>query len=214
VREKLNDLVQTDGSQLQLCLGRRRTFSNGQLYRLGLRENGEIPSGLIAEEAAVHCPTDPEDVIASVSRIEATFYLGNMLLRDSDVFGMANSLEIRVPMLDTELVNLVMRIPGAIRLPSGKPNKQLLRQCFSRMLPRGAAKERKRGFELPISQWMAGPLRDWCKESLTYLDDSGFVEKGPAWEYWESFRQEPGTPFWSRVWSLCVLGHFLRTLQA
>src|SRR5882724_11413610 len=41
----------------------------------------------------------PSDLISSVGRMEASFYMGNMLLRDRDVFGMANSLEIRVPFL-------------------------------------------------------------------------------------------------------------------
>ena len=47
-----------------------------------------------------------------VSRLELAGYMAHMLLRDSDVFSMANGIEIRVPLLDHELVAAVVRLPG------------------------------------------------------------------------------------------------------
>src|SRR5882724_9872887 len=70
----------------------------------------------------------PSDFISSVGRMEASFYMGNMLLRDSDVFGMANSLEIRVPFLDRDLVEWAFRLPGHVLLPRKAPLKHLLRK--------------------------------------------------------------------------------------
>ena len=59
------------------------------------------------------------DPVWTISELESRFYQQNMLLRDSDVNGMAHSLEIRVPILDQRMVNLVNAIPGPVRLPSG-----------------------------------------------------------------------------------------------
>ena len=51
-------------------------------------------------------PAGDSNVFDELSHLESTIYMRNQLLRDSDVFGMANSIEIRVPFLENEFVEV------------------------------------------------------------------------------------------------------------
>ena len=55
--------------------------------------------------------------LSKISALEMETYLQNVLIRDADQMGMANSLEIRVPFLDHELVEFVLSIPDNFKYP-------------------------------------------------------------------------------------------------
>jgi asparagine synthase (glutamine-hydrolysing) len=215
VRAKLLDMLASDGSRLALTLQRRRTHSARQLQELGLNPEA---CGLTADwqtaAALAEQDFEVEDDIAAVSRIEAQFYQGNMLLRDADQTGMAHSLEIRVPLLDRRLCDFVHRVPGAIRYPPGAPTKYLLRRAFPDLLRAEVADQSKRGFTLPICRWMVGPLREISVTALEYLKRMGLVDPVGVQKVWESFEKEPDSPLWTRAFTLVVLGHFLAKTRA
>ncbi len=209
VREKAAAMAGGAGDTLSLFLQCRRTLSNGELAALGLRQP---PSGLTPEfvpEALLEgVGSDGEDVIAALSRLETRVYMGNMLLRDSDANGMAHSLEIRVPMLDRRMLDLCHAIPGEIRAPHGQPGKHLLRAAFGDLLPASLLEQRKRGFTLPIGQWMVGPLRDLCEQGLRALKATGILAPAAIDAVWTAFAREPGLRRWARPLSLVVLGRY------
>src|SRR5437868_14373935 len=101
---------------------------------------------------------------------------------------MAHSLELRVPLLDTWLVNEVMAWPTASRL-SG-PRKATLREAMREKLPAEILDRRtKRGFTFPMQRWLAAPSANDLWDGLTDIKrdfDAGRVH-------------------WSRVWALMVL---------
>ena len=94
-------------------------------------------------------PEDPADV---VSLLELTRYMCNQLLRDSDVFSMAHSLELRVPLVDARLFDTLAAIPAAVRLRQGK---QLLLEAVPE-IPAWVREQPKRGFRFPFEEWMQG----------------------------------------------------------
>ena len=59
---------------------------------------------------------DSRDRMSTISILEIRFYLGNILLRDPDVCGMAHGLEIRAPLLDHELADYMFSLPGKWRV--------------------------------------------------------------------------------------------------
>jgi asparagine synthase (glutamine-hydrolysing) len=69
---------------------------------------------------------------------------------------MAHSLEVRCPLLDRRVVELAFRIP-AERKQRGRQGKALLRALARRRLPSGLWQLPKRGFTVPIGEWIAGP---------------------------------------------------------
>ena len=133
-----------------------------------------------------------------------------MLLRDGDANGMAHGLEIRLPMLDRRLLDLMHRIPGSVRLPNGIANKHLMRRAFAPYLRSTLLNQPKRGFTLPIRRWMVGPLRELCEHALIHLKTYGLFDPRGMDSLWSSFLREPESPMWTRAFTLCVIGLYLR----
>ena len=86
-------------------------------------------------------------------------YLPNDPLVKVDRMSMANSLEIRCPLLDHRLVELAFNIPTESKMPHGQP-KSLLRGLAERRLPPGVVHQPKRGFTAPVASWLAGPYAE------------------------------------------------------
>jgi asparagine synthase (glutamine-hydrolysing) len=129
-------------------------------------------------------------------------YTEPMLLRDSDAMSMACGLELRVPFMDHQLVEIALRMPQRFQ----RPGKGLLRQACADLFPPGYMNRPKQGFALPMAAWMRGPLLELCRSRLESLRQSGWLN--PAWisQQWQAF--EAGQLNWPRAWSLVVLGEF------
>src|SRR2546428_10733809 len=78
---------------------------------------------------------------------------------------MAPSLEARVPFLDRAVVELGRRIPSRLRL-RGLPPKFLLRRAMAERLPAAIVRGKKLGFNVPMSAWLAGELREFTQDVL------------------------------------------------
>jgi asparagine synthase (glutamine-hydrolysing) len=96
---------------------------------------------------------DPKNAFRRVAILEATHYLRNQLLRDTDWASMAHSLEVRVPLVDFTLLRELA--PVLPRL--GSNGKQTLGSCPRPPLPAEVLERRKTGFGLPLSEWLAQP---------------------------------------------------------
>jgi asparagine synthase (glutamine-hydrolysing) len=92
-------------------------------------------------------------------------YLPNDPLVKVDRMSMANSLEIRCPLLDHRIIELAFRIPTRSKLPNGQP-KSLLRGLAERRLPRQIVHMPKRGFTAPTGAWLAGPYANQFREDV------------------------------------------------
>jgi asparagine synthase (glutamine-hydrolysing) len=101
------------------------------------------------------------DPFNTVARLEATHYMGDTLLRDTDANSMRHSLEVRVPFLDLPLVNYVSALPGSVK--RGGSSKALLRLAGNHVLSKQISNRPKTGFTLPIGAWMRGEMREPCE---------------------------------------------------
>jgi asparagine synthase (glutamine-hydrolysing) len=132
--------------------------------------------------------------------------MGNTLLRDADVCGMAHGLEIRVPLLDRVLVDYVYSLPGKWRVKHKGVNKPLLVEALGDEFRPELLTLGKRGFSLPIDHWMTGHLRQYCEHLLQRICEWGEIEPSAVKRVWSDFLSEPDGPAWSRAWLLIVLG--------
>ncbi|MBI4522687.1 MAG: asparagine synthase (glutamine-hydrolyzing) [Deltaproteobacteria bacterium] len=209
-REKAQDVARAGPDLLSLYFHFRRVLSDGDMTRLGV-----IPSNLELSPSFHYQSGDDGrylifgDPISTVRRLETVFYLRNTLLRDGDVFGMANSLEIRVPLLDRDLVEWAFRVPSALFLPQGAPGKHLLREMCAEFYDAKQTKQPKRGFMLPLQTWLIGPLRELMEDCLVEVKRSGMVEPAGVDHVRAVFLREPQSTVWSRVWVLVTLGFWL-----
>jgi asparagine synthase (glutamine-hydrolysing) len=97
-------------------------------------------------------------------------YLPGDLLPKVDRMSMAHSLEVRVPYLDEDVADLVLRLPGRMKV-RGLQGKVLLRRVAASLLPREIVERKKHGFDVPIGEWLRGSLapamRDLLSEAAT-----------------------------------------------
>jgi len=92
-------------------------------------------------------------------------YMPNDPLVKVDRMSMAHSLEVRSPLLDRRVVELAFRIP-AMRKQVGREGKALLRRLAARRLPQGHASLPKRGFTVPIGDWIRGPHANMFRDEV------------------------------------------------
>jgi asparagine synthase (glutamine-hydrolysing) len=160
--------------------------------------------------AAAFAAAPAAAVFAQISFAEARTYMHDVLLRDTDQMSMAHSLEVRVPLLDHELVEHVMSLPDIHKQPNGTP-KRLLVESLGELLPNQVVRRPKQGFTLPFDPWMRGPLRALCEERL---GDRGLAGRGlfnptQVRRLWRSFLNGGTDVSWSRLWTLVVLDAWL-----
>jgi asparagine synthase (glutamine-hydrolysing) len=138
-----------------------------------------------------------------VRELELGHYLPNQLLRDTDVMSMAHSLEVRVPLLDDEVVAAV-----SARESSGELlDKRLLAASINPEL-QSIAVAPKRTFTLPVEVWLRGPLHDWAGDVLQDLAASGLgIDRRQLSALYQDF--QAGRAGWRALWSLCVLGGWM-----
>jgi asparagine synthase (glutamine-hydrolysing) len=117
----------------------------------------------------------PRDAVAY---IHFKMQLPEEFLHMTDRFSMAHSIEARTPLLDHNLVESVMSIPGRIRT-SPKNLKYLFIKAMKDVLIDEVINAPKRGFVLPLDRWLRGPLRRKVEHSLgeAYLKKQGLFNK-------------------------------------
>jgi asparagine synthase (glutamine-hydrolysing) len=148
------------------------------------------------------------DRFTLVSWLELRSYLVSTLLRDTDSMSMRNALEVRVPFLDSNLVEYVLSLPASAKA-SSRP-KSLLVAALGDLLPREVVAQPKRTFTFPWQHWLRGELgnrvaaglADWSPQLESFVP-AQFVDK-----VWQDFRR--GKTSWSRPWALYVLNEWAK----
>ena len=103
------------------------------------------------------CPSD--SAVQRAQYADLKIYMPNDPLVKVDRMSMANSLEIRCPLLDHRLVELAFQIPTRIKMPNGEPKSLLRVACRAPAAARRSCRCRRSGFTAPIGSWLAGAVR-------------------------------------------------------
>ena len=122
--------------------------------RAPLRDVTTSPVYEAVTEPYRRCPST--DAVQRAEYADLKVYMPNDPLVKVDRMSMAHSLEVRCPLLDRKVVELAFRIPASRKQVGGR-GKVLLRQLAQRRLPEGLWKLPKRGFTVPIGEWITGP---------------------------------------------------------
>ena len=116
------------------------------------------------------------DILTHALYFEATAKLTGDMLVKVDRMSMANSLEVRCPMLDHELAELAARIPASLKMRNGK-GKAILVDAVGDRLPPDLLTRPKKGFGMPLSLWFRGSLKEFLWDHMT---NSTLVDRGIA----------------------------------
>jgi asparagine synthase (glutamine-hydrolysing) len=147
--------------------------------------------------------------IGEVSWLEMRSYMASTLLRDTDSVSMRQSLEVRVPLLDTPLVEFVGALPDEARRRDGT-TKALLIEAIGDLLPQEVLTQKKRTFTLPWEQWLRGPLRKRMEASFADIAQglAAHVHAEGVRQVWNSFLA--GKTSWSRPWAIYAVNEWCR----
>lgn len=144
--------------------------------------------------------------LSAISALELRCFLAERLLRDTDAASMAVSLEVRLPLVDTVVMQAVAGVPDDQRYhPLGQ--KRLLRRAGLEGLHPDLFKRKKTGFVLPFSRWIRSELGSVMEERLrdeSLLERAG-LNPAAVTALWEAFQAGAPGIYWSRVWVLFAL---------
>jgi asparagine synthase (glutamine-hydrolysing) len=146
---------------------------------------------------------DVSDPVLAMMFVDFVTYLTDDVLTKVDRASMGVSLEVRCPLLDPAIVVFAWRLPSSMRIgPNG--GKLIMRNLLARYVPRDLFERPKRGFNVPIVEWLRGPLRDWAEDLLDprRLHEQGFLNARAVRQVWQEHlagRQPHAFLVWSLI---------------
>jgi asparagine synthase (glutamine-hydrolysing) len=124
---------------------------------------GQDPARLLRDSYA---RSEGAEELARVMDLDLSVFLVEDMLVKTDRASMAQSLELRVPFLDTVVTEMALAVPSRHKV-RGISKKRLLRRAAAPMLPDEILKGRKQGFSIPVGRWLRGELEGFAREVLS-----------------------------------------------
>jgi asparagine synthase (glutamine-hydrolysing) len=167
--------------------------------RWNLVDRGSLRPGLAQIESF-------DDDFQKVASLELQFYTRNQLLRDADVFSMANSVELRVPFLDLGLLRAALSLGPEYHF-EGTRGKRLTRHILGTRSGTPFSRRRKQGFSFPWREWLRSELKPTIIRTLrdSRLYDSLALDPCYGEALLAALDRDDPRRSWSEVWSLFVL---------
>ena len=145
------------------------------------------------------------DYVSSMQVMDTMMYMVDDVLTKVDRASMANSLEVRVPLIDHRVIEFGWRLPAHLKL-NGSVGKYALRQILYKYVPREMIDRPKTGFGVPLAQWLRGPLREWMGDLLA--NEALYTDLGLDRQYIDRLHQEhmSGRRNWGhQLWTISML---------
>jgi len=108
---------------------------------------------------------DPNDALNRIMAFDLQYGLPCDMLHKVDLASMLHGLEVRVPFLDPEVVELAMGLPSSAKVGKSE-GKTVLRQRYRHVLPEEVLIQPKRGFEVPIGEFLRSQLREMFLDTV------------------------------------------------
>jgi asparagine synthase (glutamine-hydrolysing) len=112
-------------------------------------------------------------------------YLPGDILTKVDRAAMSTGLETRIPILDHRVVEFAATLPTRY-LRKNRDGKRVLREVLFRRCPKELFDRPKRGFAVPVREWLRTDLRDWAEAQLDphRLEQEGYLRAAPIRRVW------------------------------
>jgi asparagine synthase (glutamine-hydrolysing) len=148
-------------------VNKRRLLTPDTQDRLGSRGPNPFSSYSVVHsdlERLLASTPDADQLLQMIYQ-ELKLRLPELLLMRVDKMTMATSVEARVPYLDHKLVEFAMSIPSSLKYRNGE-TKHILKRALEGVIPERVLKREKKGFGVPIDEWLRGPFGNFVEDSL------------------------------------------------
>ncbi|MCU4675558.1 asparagine synthase (glutamine-hydrolyzing) [Catenovulum sp. 2E275] len=161
---------------------------------------GYHPSQLTLD---TYAKCDGKDHLSKVLYTDMKTFLPGDILVKVDRMSMANSLEVRAPILDYELMEFAAKIPSQFKFNEGE-KKYILKEAFLEDLPEDILYRKKMGFSVPLASWLRGELKTICEEKLiqhphglTKIFNADVIKQ--MWDEHVNEKKDNSTLLWSML---------------
>jgi asparagine synthase (glutamine-hydrolysing) len=185
---------------------RKKLFSDG--FRRELQSYDAVE---VLRRHAARSPT--RDPLSLIQYLDLKTYLVGDILTKVDRASMANSLEVRVPLLDHKLVEWISGLPANWKLRGGS-GKYIFKKAIREYLPSEILHRRKMGFAVPLASWFRGPLRQTVREAVLgpRLRESGLFNADSLLALVDQ-HQSGSRDHSAALWSLLMFEKFQRNTE-
>lgn len=148
------------------CLNYKH-FLPRERYILFKEEYRHIVRDIAVERGALmYVQNQYQPLLSRLQHLDLMTYLPFDILTKVDIASMANSLEVRVPLLDHNVVEMAARIPAKYKLTEDYEKKYILKQVAKQRYPASIIDRPKMGFGIPLGIWFATKLRNDVQRKL------------------------------------------------
>jgi asparagine synthase (glutamine-hydrolysing) len=188
---------------------RRTTFDRGIMNRILIHNNKDFDPCDI--QRSYFAKAKVKDTIEKMLYVDTMMYLPEVCLFKVDRMSMANSLEVRVPLLDHKLVEFVAKIPFGLKL-KGSTSKYILKKTMAKRLPYETLHKPKRGFSIPVDSWLRQDLQAFATNLLleNKTKNRGFFNSAAVKEVLEKHKSGSFNLGYV-IWALLVFEIWART---
>jgi asparagine synthase (glutamine-hydrolysing) len=151
------------------------------------------------------------DHLSRLQYLDIKTYLVDDILVKVDRASMANSLEVRCPILDHKFMEIAARIPSSLKLRAGQ-GKYIFKRSLQSLLPKEILTRPKQGFSMPLAEWFRGDLKCLGPELILKPDPLGILDSSGVQRVWEKHQsgfRDFSTPLWAilmyRLWQKTFL---------
>jgi len=147
-----------------------------------------------------------KDPVDWMSYVDLKIWLGDALLSKVDKISMANSLEVRTPFLDYNLVNYMFSVDSQIKV--GNTNKHLLKQIAQKYIPDEIIHRTKKGFNSPFNEWIFKEYGDSILELILEVNKETDYFNEPYLR--QIFELARGRKFKQHLWSIFIFSKWFK----
>jgi asparagine synthase (glutamine-hydrolysing) len=154
---------------------------------------------------------DTTDTLSRIQYVDMKTYLVDDILVKVDRASMANSLEVRCPLLDHKLMELIAQMPSGLKLRKGQ-GKYIFKKALEPVLPQSILTRRKKGFAMPVAEWLRGELKDLTHDAMFGKDD-GILNRTFLTQCWNQHQR--GYRDWSSLlWAVLMFKSWQEVYKA
>ena len=197
-----------DSNYIGAAMGIFKPYERKKLYKdWVINELDEYESEIDKIEL---CKNFSGDFISRMQNLDLNTYLVDDVLTKVDRASMANSLEVRVPILDHKFVELSATIPSEFKIDNSD-QKIIFKDAMRDLLPDEILSHKKQGFSVPVSSWFREDLKDYLSDILLSSDAkiNNYLCKDEISKIVMNHNKGM-RDFSSKIWSLLFLEEWLK----